>query len=638
MIILNDGGGIMTNTKKKYIAILAAAVFAAAVYSEHFGAQHLIQAGHWVYDALQTLSLDAGEVSMADNAPLTVSELRLCLRKLPYEKLSPSSKMLYDRTKDFLMTEAHGADLGLMKVGANIEVSPTLMAKTNDDIAWSYGAEKTAGARAGTLDKYDRRDLANMKGINSENGLVSRDTSYRYGDAGNYMGNELVRPFAQIKFYVFVDDYLTIEADPCLANSFWGAVDNDNVINFPKNYDMVEFYWPFNVYGSAGTWKDKDGDDLKGCGVNFNIARQGIQIGRTAMGSVIYNSTFQSDMCAQFSVYSAKFKYNLDMAQLAKERYVYLHHFESAPFKWLRFSLMEGTLIDAPFELKFLNPFMIMHSFGIWQFGEYSKTPLDEEIYGESHVSAYLAFNFDIVPCRYLRIYGLYAQNELQLPWELSSDNGNSMPNSFAGQLGAEVTAPDKYDGFWHWAVEGIYTSPWCYLKQDKTGSLVSYRHDMQSDNDTDIYSWIGSPYGPDTMGFCLRALYEKPGKWSCGADYLFTARGTNSFGLFGNYIDIDGERYYMYYPSVRYKMYDRFGNSDFGLNAHDAKKAAQTYSLSGTVEYKNAITIKGSYRINEHLEAGARATFTFIFNNNHDGGQAECGAECAASIKWNLL
>lgn len=637
--------------------IAGAAIFIAAAFlpleAEHYGGnyggQHLVQAGHWVYDALNTIALDCGSVSMASNAPLTVSELRLCLINVPYEELSSSGRVLYDKVKEFLTNEARAADMGLLKMGVNIDAAPTMMMKSNDDIDWSYGAEKRVNSKEGVLPQYSKSDLAVRKPIDSEAGLIVTPSSYRYGDAGGFYGNDLTRPFAEIKFFVFSGDYLTMEADPCLANSYWGAVDNGNIINFPKNYDMIEFYWPMNVYASAGIWREKEdyregaegkstaAGGTRGVGVNINIARQGLEIGRTTMGSVIVNSTFQTDMCAQFSIYSSKFRYNMDLAQMGRERYIYLHCFEGKPFKWLRFTLMEGTLIDSPFELKFLNPFMIMHSFGIWQFGEYDKTPLDEDIYGESHVSAYLAFNFDIVPCRNVRIYGLYSQNELQLPWELRSDNGKAFPNSFAGQLGVEVIAADNHDGYWHWSIEGIYTSPWCYLKQEKTGSLVSYRHDMQSDNSTDIYSWIGSPYGPDTLGFNLRALYEKE-KWKVSCDYLFTARGTASFGLFGNYMEINGEKYYMYYPAVRYKMYDRFGNSDFGLNASEAKDLAQTYSLTGTIEYRNTLTLKGVYRINDHFEAGGKASCVIVFNNNHEGAATECGVEAAASLKWTLF
>lgn len=615
-------------------AALAAILLSTPIFAQHYGMQQLIPAGHWLYDSIYALQADAGITSLADNAPLTAAELRMYLQSVPYEKLSDTGKKLYDTTKEFFSTPSWGINFGPVRASLNVVVKPELLYKSNSDIPWPFGRAGVSMERTatGTLDSSDK-DHPKINWTKNSDGNFSRLEKFEYGSASNCMGNDLLEPLGRLELALSVGDYLTMEVDPCIAKNFWGMADGDNFVNIPLDYNQVEFYWPFTAYASAGKYWDK------GVGLNVSVARQGLQIGRTQTGSVIYNSTFQTDFYAQINLYSRHVKYNLDVAQMSKDRYLYLHYIEAAPFKWAKLGFAEGTLINAPFELRFLNPFMIMHSLGIWSDGDYDKDPLDAKLYGESHVAAYMAFSLDIVPCRFLRIYALYAQNEIQSKVELGSANGRSFPDSFGVQAGVEVTLPEgRNDGFWTFTLEGIYTTPFCYVKQEATGSLMSWRYDMHKNGSMPICSWIGTPFGPDSIGAQTRAVYTKPRKWSCELQYLFLAHGANSFNLFGNYVEIDGVKYYTYYPSVLRRLRKEYSDSELGLDNSDAKKIAREHKLSGTVEFTNAITVKGSYKINRHLDAAAEATVVFVVNSGNKSGAFDAGVTLATSLKYTVF
>ena len=176
---------------------------------------------------------------------------------------------------------------------------------------------------------------------------------------------------------------------------------------------------------------------------------------------------------------------------------------------------------------------------------------------------------------------------------------------------------------------EGVYTSPFLYIKQGADWSFYSRRYDMQNNGSVPIYSWIGSPFGPDCIGAAAKLEYSVPFKWSAALTYLFAAHGTNSFGIFNNTVTIGGKTYYAYYPSVLHKL--GLANDDKLLDM------ARTLSLTGVIQYTNRISIKGSYSITESLTAQAQADYSFIFNNKNEAGRFNYGLQCSLILQYHI-
>ncbi len=583
--------------KRKGLLLFILLFCLSRVTSETYSSFELIPAGHWLYDAYFVLMAQEKTTSLMDDSPVTVGEFEQNFYKINYDELSDSGKNIYSKIKDFLNEKKFCFNFGPIKTYLNLKLNPIVMFKSNNQIDWTFATDYTG---------------------------PNNSPEAGYGTSSNYMNSPFTKPIISAPIRITVPKYFIIDLEPFIGKNFWSMTDNYNFSNLPLSGSDFDFLWPRKAYASTGYLFDN-------WGFNLHIAKEGLQIGKTQTGSIIYNSTFETDAYVQLNIFSEKFKYILNAIQVGQNRYMYLHQIAFSLFNKFKLEVVEGTFVNAPFELRFLNPLMIMHSFGAW---EQYMSPFEKKYFGEAHICQYLAINFSLNAIKNMRIYGLFAMNEIQIPYELGSDSANALPNSLGGQLGIEYTLPFK-EGWFFGALEGVYTSPYFYLKQGADWSLYSKRYNMQSYGSVPIYSWIGSPFGPDSIAGQFKFGYKKLGKWSAEVDYLFVAHGINSFGLFnkkitvkdeyGNDIEIDA-----YYPSVLLKS---------GKNtAEEAKEMARSMYLKGNVQYTNEITLKGSYILNNHFSFDASFTYTFIFNNHNVLGDFEQGIQMCFGAKYMLF
>ncbi len=627
---------------KKNIALwFALFVFSSSLFCQVYSSNQLIPAGHWVYDAIFMLNNETKRTSFATNAPISAGELKMYLNLIPYEKLSESGQKLYDEVSEFLSSKNfkkyEKIDMGPVYFGFNLNASPSAVFKTNSDIDWTFATDYSGNKNS--VDSYDILSSENYKDSNinwtdwnenhkdSEGHLLARPTiNYsddEYGAYSGFLGSYGATPFLDLPLYLGWSDYFIIQTGITFAKSFWGMSSDSNFTNIFYNSSDMDFMWPRYSYGSAGKTFEK-------WGVNASFGRNGLQIGKTLTGSVIYNSTFDTEGYFQLNLFSPRLKYNLDVVQVSTDKYLYMHHVEARPiFDWIKIGISEATLVQSGFEIKHLNPLMIMHSYGSWEDSDYVSDD-EKNIYGEAHICQCMGVSLEFTPFKYSRLYMLYAQNEMQTFYELGSASANSIPDSLGFQMGFELNIPDSKGGWWNSAIEGVYTTPFCYIKQGADWSLYATRNDMQNNTSVPLCSWIGSPFGPDALGAQLKVGYVQPRKWSAEFNYLFVAHGTNSFGIFNNTIEIDGKKYYAYYPSVLRKM---------GLiTDEEAEDIARTYVLTGTVQFTNGITLKGTYNFSQNFSLDGRITYSFVINNKNKSGEFAQGLEGSFALKYSLF
>lgn len=617
--------------KKNLALVFSFLFFSSSLFCQVYSSNQLIPAGHWVYDAIFMLNNETKRTSFATNAPISAGELKMYLNLIPYEKLSENGQKLYDEVSEFLSSKNfkkyEKIDMGPVYFGFNVNASPSAVFKTNSDIDWSFATDYSGTKNS--VDSYDILPTNEYKKVNvdweedSENRPTIEYSGDEYGAYSGFLGSYASTPFFDLPLYLGWSDYFIIQSGITVAKSFWGMSSDSNFTNIFYNSSDMDFMWPRYSYGSTGKTFEK-------WGVNASFGRNGLQIGKTLTGSVIYNSTFDTEGYFQLNLFSPRLKYNLDVVQVSTDKYFYMHHVEARPiFDWIKFGISEATLVQSGFEIKHLNPLMIMHSFGSWEDSDYVSDD-EANIYGEAHICQYMGISLEFTPFKYSRLYMLYAQNEMQTFYELGSASANSIPDSLGFQIGFELNIPDSKGGWWNSAIEGVYTSPFCYIKQGADWSLYATRNDMQSNTSVPLCSWIGSPFGPDALGAELKVGYVQPRKWSAEFNYLFVAHGTNSFGIFNNTIEIDGKKYYAYYPSVLRKM---------GLiSDEEAEDIARTYVLTGTVQFTNGITLKGTYNFSQNLLLDGRITYSFVINNKNKSGEFAQGFEGSFALKFSLF
>lgn len=550
--------------------VLALLVLSSAfVFASPRGEQELVECGSWVYDSLTSIELESGITSFADSTPISIQEIKTYLNDIDREKLSAVGKAEYDRIYSYFSESNISFNSGIFSLGLEPSVNLEGYYKSNNDIDWIY-------------DRYSRKPFLEAPAVFS---------------AGDFITMRVGLKFSQNKGYMSHDD---------------------NYINIPFAADQMDVNFPSYGYISTG---HKFTDE---CGINFHLGMGPQSVGRTLAGSVIQSEYFTGSTYANLGLYSNNLKYNMSVTQFNVDKYMYSHRVDVRLFKKLQFSVEEAMLVNAPIELRFLNPWTIYHGMSPWR--DYEPASDDSE----SHTCAYMCFKASYVPVKYLRIYGLFAQDQFQTAYERENWPEDTTPNGIGFQLGAESYIPCN-DGYFHAALEGYYADPYLYIKEDPNWSLVR----TYSENIGDMavfYEWVGSPFGPDTISCELKTGYTKPNKWSVEGAYLFMARGKMSgTNVFTNLVDWGGQ------DTTADDSNWVYPNSDNEGGQTEAKRKQSLVTPTGIPEYVNRISVLGTYKMLGYLTLSIQPGYSFYYNYNNIEGEFRHGAECAVSITFDL-
>ena len=106
----------------------------------------------------------------------------------------------------------------------------------------------------------------------------------------------------------------------------------NNFTNIPYGSNHIDFNLPCFSYGSTGAFFDN-------WGISFHMGKQGMQLGNTKLGSIVYNNTFETDFYSELSIFSERLKYSLNVSQIDNETFLYLHQLDTRPAKNFRLSV-----------------------------------------------------------------------------------------------------------------------------------------------------------------------------------------------------------------------------------------------------------------------------------------------------------
>lgn len=550
--------------------VLSSNFFALNIFKKiPINSQKLVPAGHWVYDAINDIFLDVGKVSFStQSAPLSVAELKTYMEEIDYQTLSKYGKAQYNQVFSYFENETVMLASGLISMGGNIIVTPELYYRNNEEIQ-----------------KQDR---------------------YFFKDN-----------FLSLPIFFSAADNIYIESDFSFGKNYWAAQSIDNYFNMPINFngkssawDAADFDWPRTVYLSAGVpIMDKSV-------LNFKLGRASQSIGNTQTGSIIFSQNFETDFFSQVSFFSPDIKYTLDVTQVNVNEYMYSHRIQFRFFKKLQISFLENAYIVAPFELRYLNPFMVLHSFAFWN--DY----VSSYEFSGAQTCAFIGYNIDFTPIKNLRIYALFAQNEFLAP----SETDNSFPNSLGAQLGIETIFPmHDFGGSFRGGIESVYTLPWLYIKHTPENSLASIKYQETTfGSNTLVTSWIGTPFGPDTLAVSLKAGYEMPSKWSAYFGYQFLAQGSNAFA--DNVFTKNGKK--------------KNTVSNYPATTKEDSEANWITAFHGPnpAQFTNRFSAEGTYNFTENISAAAKTSYVIVFNNKNIEDNTHHGIEMSVSFSVRVF
>jgi hypothetical protein len=537
--------------------------FGAALFA--FPAQKILFPGDRAYDILAILSLEQGKVFFSDSS-LTVSQFEKILSEIDEEALSPQARLRYDELREYLKSSPwFNWEYDAFSGGLDLVFQPELYYKTSEETPWIY-------------DGHSRNALA----------LIP-------------MGFSL-------------GPYISLEMDLYAGQNEYAATLHDNYVNIPLDpVSQFDIHFPKRAYLSSGY------PFGKASGVNFAIGVGDDFFGRTRTGSVILSEYLERIVYAQLSFYSPVFKYTAEVMQYEVNKYQYMHYFQVRPHRKISISLAEGVMVNAPLELRFLNPLTVFHGNEAYKtYNDYNKdldgkvgrSDPDSSTYtvidpvGGSRIGSYFGVKIEFQPLRYFRFYGLFSMDQLQLPIEESNWEEGLTPNAMAFQAGFEAAIP-AFRGHLRFGLEGVYVQPYMYVLWDKKWSFYKEVPEL---GQMDLNYWTGTPFGPDSIAGAFWLGYEDiPSNWSAELGFVFSAQGKRSgFDIFKD----DGYR-----PT--HKVYD------------------VTVPPTGTPVYTYTVKVSGSWSPKKWLELSMQPGYRIVNNYRHIEGDINHGFETALSAKF---
>jgi hypothetical protein len=535
--------------------------------------QKTVYPGEWPYDALTALALEQRIILLTDSM-ISVAQAEAMLAEIDEEALSPGGKKLYQSLSSWLRGSPFiSFGSGALGFETQPSVNPEFYFRGNKGIDYFYGSSKR-------------------------------------------------RPFAELPMTLSFSPWITAGIDVAAEQKLEAASFEDNYANFPAG-DTFEFNIPRRAYLNLGIpfSFSLPGEPAGSSGIRLAVGVGENFLGRTKTGSIILSDQMKYASYGILTLYSPKVKYSANVMQLDVNKYFYFHHGEARLFKIVSLSLVEGLMVNAPLELRFLNPLAIYHSFAAYsEYGDYKDdlSPGEEFDRGDSRIGSFFGMKLEVQPVKNLRFYALWALNELQTAGERKDDPEALKPDSMALQGGFELIFPAGA-AYWSLGLEGVYTFPYVYVLRGKTWSFYK----PETSQSGGMRFWTGTPFGPDTAAGALWAGYHAS-RWSLSGTLVFAAQGERSgLGLF------DGNDYH---PWRTWKRLSKDGDPG-ALDA--ALEETRLVSPSGlpSLVWQFGVALKWSPR--DWLSVSLEPAYTAVNNYGHIKGNTEHGFETALSIRY---
>ena len=555
--------------------------------------EKILHPGDWAYDALAVLSREQAIVLLSDSR-ITVAQMEKHMAEIDPSSLSESGLLIYDRLAAYLASDPWlGFESGAVSGWLDLVLQPEIYYKTNENIPWIYNDHPR-------------------------------------------------NPIFQAPVGFSLGPWITAEMDLYLGQNEYAATLHNNYINIPLDpVAQTDIHFPKRAYMSAGFPVDETS------GINLAIGIGDNFFGRTRTGSVIISEHLERTAYAQAAIYSPAFKYTAQVLQYEVNKYHYMHYIQARPHRKFSISLAEGIMVNAPLELRFLNPLTIFHSYESYKtYTDYNEelgyklheTGVDRlwdkdpatgrDLYdrafdpnNHSRIGSYFGARLEFQPMPFTRFYGLFVMDVLDLPMKKDNWMEGLYPDAVGFQAGAEFSFPVK-QGYLEFGLEGVYTYPYMYVLWDKGWSFFKEVPELDIMKNPPLRYWTGTPFGPDTIagtfwagirGFRgIRGFGDSRSSafWYSGLAFEFSARGERSeLSVFDRDNSIDDT----YRPS--HMVYD------------------VTVPPTGIPVFTSSLSLRGEYSPREWLSMAFQPGYRYVVNAGHEEGRVERGFELAFSM-----
>ena len=566
------------------IVLLAAAI--AVLPAGNLQKTYLMTDDIWI--RANRLCISTGHLGPAPVSPTTGAEIMQALERLDYASLTERQKDEYD----YIASRLEDPSVGITMESRYAELDPELFIGFE---AYAFNHMKSTPADEFFIPYRDRIPLIYGEAHTYFGDIVYLDLQYMFKDGpqGFIVDDSGLHQSQDGLFYNFTNAGFLLS--PALDGS-WQYFGNS------RNIYTVMNYQPIKAGGSIG-------NDF----LNLFIGRSRQEFGNGITGNLVIGDNFSYQEMIKLSAFSDIFSYYLSLTHfdnieqgkdfqmdgLHQNRLI--HRFDFNILNKVRFAVNIGAqmLTDAPFDLRMLNPMMIIHN---WNNNSES---IDLEADNGDELNNILGFELE-----YAFLPGFIATGQVVIDqMKIYGENNSTVPAAFGFMLNVRniLTLDDGYlDSY----IEGAYTSPYLYLNYKTMNGedcymldhIIGYRF---SQNNTTEESYTGYVYGPDAIVLSLGTEYISLDSWSVKGSLLYMAHGDNG------------------------KEDWRDRNNRTGLTDP---------TPTGIVEHTFSTRVGGSYSFTESLKLTAEVAGIFQWNYHNQRDVFRPTFQAAIGISWTAL
>lgn len=583
---------------KKKLAMLIALLLAASMLFAGVTAenrQKIYPVDSDVYEAIKYLYISQGLALPSTTGPWSGAELDLMLSRIDAESLSPSAMKTYEFVAEELGKEARlnpdenfGLDVGL-------KISTEMFLHSNPK---EFSSLDDFGG------KGDWRAATPLLSVPLETWIGNLVYGYSSFDLG---------------------------VNRTLVNGIDDSVFVSNIYMVPPIVmDDLNLNFPLRAFGSIG------GDFW-----NISIGRDKLSWGPGESGNLVIGDQIPYHNNARFSAFSNHFKYTFSLSS-------FIHPMNyttnDGTQDWLDLSYdmtvpREGTsmFIAHRLEWRIIDKINMALTEAIMYQSEtnqldllvLSPTAVFHNYYIRGNANSLLSFEIDYTPIEYLNIYGEMVIDEFKLPGEFSNDG----PPSASGYiLGAKTSIP-LGDGMLYGSLEGAYTDPYLYLRDD------------------------GDEYGPNNYGINFVVAtpeFTNGGKANYTLDFLGYRYGNDSvvanlnvgYKVFGSWF-VDGR--YTYIADGCFDMNTRWDNDIVPGSENDPLAPSDSHPHDGSfdknsnwesrnaVAHWNVLALKGGVTLFDNLDIWGEFDYIHIGNWQNIKGQKSQDVQFTLGVSYYI-
>ena len=570
---------------RRIITILFILISVSVLSAANLQKTYLLTDDVWI--RANRLCISTGHLGPAPVSPTTGAEIVQALERLDYNRLTSQQKAEYDE----LMMELKDPTEGIVFSGRNITLDPELFLGFE---AYAFNHIKSTPTEEFFIPYRDR-------------------IPFFYGELHSYFGDIAYFDFQ----YTFKDGpqgfSLNETGDLILGNTFYNFTNAGFLLSPALDGSWQYFGDGNNKYRVLTYQPIKTGGSIGNDYLNFFIGRSRQEFGNGITGNMIIGDNFSYQEVVKFSVFSDIFSYYLSLTHfdniennrdfqlsgLHQNRLI--HRFDFNILNKVRFAINIGAhmLTDSPFDLRMLNPMMIIHN---WNNNSES---IEWEPGNNDELNNILGFEIE-----YAFLPGFIATAQIVIDqMQIYGESGTNVPNATGFLFNIKNTS-SLQAGYLDSYIELAYTSPYLYLNKKTWDGEDNYMLDhivgyYFSQNRTIESGYTGYTYGPDAIVLSIGSEYSSFNNWSVKGSVLYMAHGEN-------------------------------GKESWRIK--DNRTGESLSTPSGIVEHTLSLRAGGSYSILENLKFTAELGTAFMWNYQNKADSFKANVQAAVGISWTAI